>query len=318
MQALWLDRQQLSYKNDIELPVAAAGYALIKVDCAAICGTDLAMLQGYYPFRGIPGHEFVGRVQKGSSGLVGQRVVGEINIACANCGACRRQCANHCESRRVLGIKNCDGAFAQYLTLPEQNLHPVPDTIADEAAVFVEPLAAALRILEQVDIESHHRVVLIGAGRLGQLIAQVIATTGCRLLVVNRTSGKLEHLKKLGIDTTLSEDIAEKNFDYAIECSANPDGFALARKLLRPQGTLILKSTYPGNVDIDMSSLVVDEIHLLGSRCGPFDKALRMLEAGLIQTDYLATKIFALSEGIEAFEFAAQPQNLKTLIKPGL
>jgi len=317
VQALWIANQQLSLKSDLDLPSLPSGHALIKVDCAGICGTDLGLLQGYYPFTGIPGHEFVGTVERGPAHWSGQRVVGEVNITCGFCDACKHARSNHCENRQVLGIKNHHGAFAQYLTLPIDNLYRVPDSLSDEVAVFTEPVAAALQILQQIDINQEHKVVVIGAGRLGQLIAQALFLTGCQLLVIGRNPKKLEHLQRMGIATACGGHQPDRIFDIAVECSGNPQGFALARACIRPQGVLVLKSTYAGNIEIDMSSLVVDEISLLGSRCGPFDKALAMLSSAQIKVDYLPTKVFALSAGIEAFDYAGQAGVLKVLIKPG-
>ncbi len=317
MQALWIANKQLSLKSDVDLPSPSSGHALIKVDCAGICGTDLGLLQGYYPFTGIPGHEFVGTVESGPADWSGQRVVGEVNITCGFCDACKHARSSHCENRQVLGIKNYHGAFAQYLTLPIDNLYRVPDSLSDEVAVFTEPVAAALQILQQIDINQDHKVVVIGAGRLGQLIAQALLLTGCQLLVIGRNPEKLEHLQGLGIETAGGGHQPDRVFDIAVECSGNSQGFALARACIRPQGVLVLKSTYAGNIEIDMSSLVVDEISLLGSRCGPFDKALAMLSSAQIKVDYLPTKVFALSAGIEAFDYAGQAGVLKVLIKPG-
>jgi threonine dehydrogenase-like Zn-dependent dehydrogenase len=246
------------------------------VVCAGICNTDLELLRGYYPFSGVPGHEFVGVVEEGPVELRGRRVVGEINAGCGDCRACRAGLGNHCERRSVLGIVRRNGAFAEYLTLPAANLHPVPDDVPDEVAVFTEPLAAALEIQQQVSIQPGDRLLVVGDGKLGQLIARTLAPTGADLLVAGRHDKKLDLLRAAGIRAGTADEVENGRFDLAVECTGNPEGFTVARRALRPRGTLVLKSTYAGELRLDAASLVVDEITLVGSRCGPFAPALQL------------------------------------------
>lgn len=286
MRAVWLENQRLSLR-DIALP-SRDGEARVRVLLAGICNTDIELTRGYYPFTGVPGHEFVGEVD-------GKRVVGEINAACGKCEACRAGRRTHCETRSVLGIKNRDGAFAEYLNLPYENLHEVPDSISDEEAVFVEPLAAALEIQEQVRIAPGDRVLLVGYGKLGRLIAQTIDCTVYRRGDAAPPRGK---------------------FDIAIECSGDPAGFEIARNALRPRGTLIMKSTYAGDLNVNMSSLVVDEITLVGSRCGPFAPALQRLAEKKVDVRPLIHAVYPLDDALEAFAHAQRPGTLKCIIKP--
>jgi 2-desacetyl-2-hydroxyethyl bacteriochlorophyllide A dehydrogenase len=272
------------------------------------------LVRGYYPFSGIPGHEFVGEVVEGPTELLGKRVVGEINATCGSCRACRARRSSHCEKRTVLGIVGRNGAFAEYLTLPGENLHPVPDEITTDIATFTEPLAAALEIQEQVEIKSGDRVLVAGIGKLGTLIAQTLALAGCNLVAVNRRPEKRELLEARGIAVVGPEDVSSGTFDIAVECTGNPAGFAMARKALRPRGTLVMKSTYAGELEIDVSSLVVDEITLIGSRCGPFAPALELLAAGKVDVEPLIEHRFSLDQGLAAFEKAAEPGVLKVLL----
>lgn len=315
MQALWLENNQLQLRTDIPTPKPAPGEALIRVLRAGICNTDLELIKGYYPYTGIIGHEFVGVVEQGADHLINQRVVGEINAACGYCRFCRRGQPTHCENRTVLGIVNRHGAFAEYLSLPIKNLHPVPENVSTAAATFTEPLAAALEIQAQVKISSDDRVLLVGDGKLGQLIAQTLALTGCELLVVGRHEDKLVNLAARGIKTGLADSVIDKYFDIAVDCTGNPEGFATARRGLRPRGTLILKSTYAGNLSLDASSLVVDEITLIGSRCGPFVPALELLATGKVDVDYLIDDSYPLCQGLAAFEKAKTKGVLKVLLE---
>jgi len=287
MRALWLENQKLSLRTDVPEPEAP----LIRTLFAGICNTDIELTRGYYPFRGIPGHEFVGE-------LDGQRVVGEINAVCHTCEACRNGRPTHCEKRTVLGIKDRNGAFAEYLTLPVENLHVIPDSIETEEAVFVEPLAAALEIQEQIRISSDDRVLVVGHGKLGRLVARTLALTGCNLTVASRGAVVLE-----------------KHFDVVIECSGNPDGFEIARRAVRPRGTIVMKSTYAGALTVNASSLVVDEITLIGSRCGPFDKAIDLLAAKKVAVRDLIDAVYPLDDALTAFEHAQRKGALKVLLK---
>ncbi|MGL5036028.1 MAG: MDR/zinc-dependent alcohol dehydrogenase-like family protein [Microcystaceae cyanobacterium] len=315
MQGLWLENQQLTLRNDIPQPELTPGEALVKVLRAGICNTDLELLRGYYPYQGTLGHEFVGMVIEGPENLLNQRVVGEINASCGDCRFCNSDIPTHCENRTVLGIVNRNGAFAEYLTLPVQNLHLVPDNVTTEAATFTEPIAAALEIQEQISITGNQRVLVVGDGKLGQLVAQTLALTGCELWVIGRHAEKLEKLKAKGIITALGNNITPKSFDVAVECTGNPEGFGIALGGLRPRGTLVLKSTNANNLSLNVSAIVVDEITLIGSRCGSFIPALKLLAEqkldvlGLIQAQY------SLSEGLKAFAKAQEKGVLKVLLE---
>ena len=282
---------------------------------AGICNTDLELIKGYYPYTGIIGHEFVGIVEQGPKQLINQRVVGEINAACGNCRFCRCGQPTHCENRTVLGIVNRNGAFAEYLSLPIENLHLVPENVSTAAATFTEPIAAALEIQQQIQISKDDRVLVVGDGKLGQLIAQTLALTGCELLVVGRHEDKLINLAGKGIKTGLADSVTNRYFDISVDCTGNPEGFNIARRALRPRGTLILKSTYAGNLSLDASSLVVDEITLIGSRCGPFVPALELLATGKVDVQYLIDSSYPLSQGLEAFEKAKTKGVLKVLLE---
>ncbi|WP_414584210.1 MDR/zinc-dependent alcohol dehydrogenase-like family protein [Scytonema sp. PCC 10023] len=317
MQGLWLENNQLQLRTDITIPEPPPGEALVRVLCAGICNTDLELKRGYYPYTGILGHEFVGVVEQGPEHLVNQRVVGEINAVCGRCRFCRSGQPTHCENRTVLGIVNRNGAFAEYLCLPIENLHPVPNNIPTEVATFTEPLAAALEIQQQLKFHPDDRVLVIGDGKLGILVAQTIALTGCDLLVVGRHRDKLAHLEARGIKTGFADTVTDRAFDISVECTGNSEGFALARRALRPRGTLVLKSTYAGNLSLDASSLVVDEITLIGSRCGPFAPALDLLQQEKVDVKSLINARYPLADGLTAFERAQTKGVLKVLLEIG-
>jgi threonine dehydrogenase-like Zn-dependent dehydrogenase len=316
MQGLWLEAQQLSLKTDLPKPQPTAGEALVKVLRAGICNTDLELMRGYYPYQGVLGHEFVGLVEQGPTALRNQRVVGSINAACGACEYCDRGIPSHCANRTVLGIVNRNGAFADYLCLPVANLHPIPDVIPTDAATFVEPIAAALEIQEQIRITRNDRILVVGDGKLGQLVAQTIALTGCELLAIGRHAEKLENLKARGITTGFVADIKPRSFDIAVECTGNPDGFATALSALRPRGKLVLKSTYAGKLSLDASAIVVDEMTLVGSRCGPFAPAIDLLAQQKIDVMPLIQGRYALADGLAAFEHAQQKGVMKILLEP--
>jgi threonine dehydrogenase-like Zn-dependent dehydrogenase len=314
MKGLWLENKQLQLRKDIPVPEAQSGEALVRVLCAGICNTDLELKRGYYPYTGILGHEFVGVVEQGPDSLVNKRVVGEINAVCGHCRFCRRGQPTHCENRTVLGIVNRHGAFADYLCLPVENLHPVPDNVPTDIATFTEPLAAALEIQQQVALGEDDQVLVIGDGKLGQLVAQTLALTGCNLLVVGRHPEKLANLADRGIKTGLVDAVRDKAFDISVECTGNPEGFAIARRALRPRGILVLKSTYAGNLSLDASSLVVDEITLIGSRCGPFPAALELLAQEKVDVKPLIHAHYPLTDALSAFEEAQRRGVLKVLL----
>ena len=315
MKGIWLEDKQLELKADLPIPTPPLGESLVRVVRAGICNTDLELLRGYYPYTGIPGHEFVGIVEQGPDNLMNKRVVGEINAVCGQCRFCRSGQPTHCEQRTVLGIVNRNGALAEYLTLPVANLHPVPDNITTDAATFTEPLAAALEIQEQIAIAPENRLLVVGDGKLGQLVAQTLALTGCDLLVVGRHTEKLEKLERKGIKVGFADLVKSKSFDIAVECTGNPQGFNLALEGLRPRGTLVLKSTYAGKLTLDASALVVDEITIVGSRCGPFAKALELLAQDKVDVTSLIETTYSLEQGLTAFDRAQQRGVLKVLLK---
>jgi threonine dehydrogenase-like Zn-dependent dehydrogenase len=314
MNALWLEDNKISIR---EIPQPRKpDETLIKIRKAGICSTDLELVKGYYPYTGVIGHEFVGDVIEAEDpSWIGQRVVGEINVTCNQCEQCLNGRPTHCEHRTVLGIVNRDGTFAEYTQLPIANLHRVPVSVPDEMAVFTEPLAAALELQDQVQIKPTDRVLLVGAGRLGQLIAQSLALTGCNLRVVARHARQQELLKARGIKIISEQDIQPWRWDIVVEATGSPSGFALARKAIRPRGTMVLKSTYKGDMSVNFSSIVVDEIQLVGSRCGPFEPALRLMESRQVDPSVLIADEFKLSDALKAFERAAEAGVLKVLVE---
>lgn len=314
MKALWLENKQLQLKTNLPIPSPPPGEALVRVLQAGICNTDLELVKGYYPFRGILGHEFVGIVEQGPKNWLNQRVVGEINAACSQCRFCRSGIPTHCENRTVVGIVNRDGAFAEYLCLPVANLHRVPDNVDTDSATFTEPLAAALEIQEQIRVTSSQRVLVVGDGKLGQLVAQTLALTGCDLLVVGRHANKLAILEARGIKTGFVDAVTNRAFDIAVECTGNPEGFDIARRALRARGTLVLKSTYAARLSLDISAIVVDEITLIGSRCGPFSKAIELLSQNQVDVKPLISDRYPLDDAIAAFNRAQEPGVLKVLL----
>jgi threonine dehydrogenase-like Zn-dependent dehydrogenase len=327
MQGLWLEDKQLTLRSDIPIPEPQPGEAQLRMRLAGVCGTDLEMVRGYYPFTGVLGHEFVAEVVQSNSISIpslanqlfkpGERVVGEINIVCGACEQCKAGRSTHCENRATLGIHSRMGVFTEYFTLPLGNLHRVPENVPDEAAVFTEPLAAALEIQEQVTIHPTDRVLLIGAGRLGQLIAQVLALTPCRLEVVVRRPQQAALLQERGISTVPAEEVQAGRSDIVVEATGSASGLDLALHAIRPRGVLVMKSTYAGRVDFNFSDLVVRELTFVGSRCGPFEPALRLMEKGLVAPQALVQQRFPLSQGLAAFECAAAPGMLKVLLKSG-
>jgi len=314
MRALWLEQQHLTLRENIPQPDPPPGEALVRVLQAGVFNTDLELVRGYYPYSGVLGHEFVGLVEAGPTELVGRRVVGEINAVCHQCRACHEGRPTHCERRTVLGIVNRDGAFADYLTLPVENLHVVPDDVPTDAATFTEPLAAALEIQQQITVTDTDHVLVVGDGKLGQLIAQTLALTGCDLLAVGRHPEKLDLLEQRGIRTGLADRVEPGRYDIAVECTGNAQGFALAQQALRPRGTLVMKSTYAGQLSFDASAVVVNEITLVGSRCGPFPPALRLLAERRVDVEPLIEARYPLSDGIAAMEHAARKGAMKVLV----
>lgn len=315
MKALWLENNQISVQ-EVPKPDSQTE-ALIQIRKAGICSTDLELVKGYYPFTGVLGHEFVGNVVDApDKKWIGARVAGVINVSCGKCEGCKSGRLSHCENRTVLGIANRNGVFAEYTTLPIENLHRVPDSVPDDVAVFTEPLAAALEIQEQVQIKPTDRVLIVGAGRLGQLIAQSLALTGCNLHVLARHQYQKDMLIARGIKIIAEDEIQPRRWDIVVEVTGSAGGFETARKAIRPQGTLVMKSTYKGNMNINFSSIVVDEITIIGSRCGPFDAALRLMEKQEIDPTPLIVAEYKLEEAVKAFDHASQPGALKILLAP--
>jgi threonine dehydrogenase-like Zn-dependent dehydrogenase len=317
MKALRVETHGVALR-EIEKP-QRADEALVRVIVSGICNTDLEIARGYAGFRGTIGHEFVGLVEQSpDAALVGQRVVGEINAGCGKCDLCLGGDTRHCPTRTVLGIVGRDGAHAEYLQLPVANLLPVPPRIPDEHAVFTEPLAAACAIRERLDINKDTRVAVIGDGKLGLLCAQTLALTGAPLLLIGKHAEKLRIAERLGIETTTIEKTAKRTreFDVAVEASGAAAGFALALELLQPRGTLVLKSTFHGATAIDAAQIVINEISVVGSRCGRFGPALDLLKNGAIELDSMISEEYPLSKGVFAMDRASQPGLLKVLIRP--
>jgi len=303
--------------NELPKPQAVAGEAVVRVLKAGICNTDLEITRGYMSFKGVLGHEFVGIVEDAPDvTLVGKRVVGEINCVCHRCALCQMELPHHCLHRTVLGIQGRNGAFAQFLTLPQENLHVIPNSVKDDAAVFAEPLAAAFRILEQITIEASDRVVILGDGKLGQIIAQVIHQHTKNLIVVGNNEWKLEVLRAFSIPTAHSQQPLERGqADVVIEATGSHEGLSRALELVRPEGTIVLKTTVAHPTAFDLSLPVIHEVRIIGSRCGPFRPALEALARGTIQVEPLISGRFSLSEGLGAMERARQKDVLKILIE---
>ncbi|MGE0479731.1 MAG: alcohol dehydrogenase catalytic domain-containing protein [Phycisphaerae bacterium] len=311
------DRGVLRVVTDRAAPVARPGEVLIRVQLAGICATDLEIARGYMRFAGVPGHEFVGVVVEGSNALRGRRVVGEINCVCGGCDLCRAGLSTHCRRRTVLGILGRDGAFAELLTLPERNCHVVPDEISDTQAVFVEPLAAALHVLKDAAIDRHARVAVLGTGRLGLLIAQVIANARPRLTVIGRNPRTLEVCERLGIHALRVEEASPtEDYDVVVETTGSPAGMRLALQLVRPRGTIVLKSTYAEPEPIDLAPIVINEIRVVGSRCGVFADALAALRARHVDVERMVTAVYPLRDAVDAFAAAASPESIKVLLRP--
>ena len=316
MRALWLEKQQLKFRDDLPLPELERGDVLIQPRLSGICSTDLELVKGYYPFTGIPGHEFVGEVIKapGFPEFEGKRVVGEINITCGSCIYCQQDQGSHCVNRKVLGISGHHGVFADNFTLPVENLHIVPDSISDEQAVFTEPLAAALEIQEQININPTDKVLVVGAGRLGQLVAQTISLLDCDLAVVARYPKQRKLLEERGIKVLDENNTAQGMMDIVVDTTGSPSGFEAARSAVRSRGTIVMKSTYADTLDINVSSLVVDEITLIGSRCGPFGPALNLIKDQLVDPVSLVEESFHITDSIAAINKAGERGVLKVLL----
>jgi alcohol dehydrogenase len=312
------------------LPRLKPGWALVRMRLAGICNTDIEILRGYHNFHGTLGHEFVGDVVDAASAKnhawIGRRVVGEINVACGGlgvrraklCSHCRRGVRAHCDRRRVVGILGHDGAFAEYLALPVVNLHSVPAPIPDEAAVFTEPLAAACEILEQVDVRAHRKACVLGDGKLAQLIARVLRATGLRVVMIGKHRSKLRLAQIAGIETMPSGSRAASRanqFTLVIEATGSPSGLTMAQHITVPRGTLVLKSTFHGAAPVETWPIVVKEITVVGSRCGPFPPALALLQLGRVDPRPLISHVFRLTDAVEAIRCAQKPGVMKVLLR---
>jgi len=317
------------------MPKPLRGWALIRVRLAGICNTDIEILRGYHAFRGIPGHEFVGEVVDINSASLalrsrwlGRRITGEINVSCSaygyqpRCEFCRRGLRTHCARRTVLGIVNRDGAFAEYLALPLENLHAVPDSVSDQQAVFVEPLAAACEILQQVNVRGVRKAAVLGDGKLAQLIARVLRTAIPRVVMYGKHASKLAIARRAKIETKkVSRTAADlkriaQSYDLLVEATGSPTGLTLAQHMTKPRGTLVLKSTFHTAAPVETWPIVVKEITVVGSRCGPFDKAIALLLSGRMDPTPLITRTFPLSDAPQAIEFAQRRDVMKVLLSP--
>jgi alcohol dehydrogenase len=296
------------------MPVRQPGEALIRVRLAGICGTDLALIRGYKGgYQGILGHEFVGEVVEADDpAWLGRRVVGEINLRCGACDFCRENIPNHCRHRMVLGITGRDGALAEYLTLPIANLHRVPDGMPDQVAVFCEPVAAACQVTSEVHVCPELPAVVIGDGKLGLLVAQVLAAGGAEVTLVGHHPERLALAKEWGLLTETRDD----GYRLVVECAGNPSGLRSALDLVRPRGIIVLKSTYAESALVDLTSMVVNEVRLVGTRCGPFGPALRLLATGSVRVGPLVEATYPLCEGMAALEHAGRRGALKVLVRP--
>lgn len=334
MRALYFD-EKLSFDPDRPKPRPDQRECLVRVRYAGICATDLEIISGYMNYSGVLGHEMVGTVESGPVEWRGKRVACEINCVCRRCDMCQAGLANHCRDRTVLGILGRDGCFADYLTVPLRNLHEVPDSVSDEQAVFIEPLAAAYQVPQQLPIESRMRVSVLGSGKLGLLVAQVLAATGCKLDVIGRNRTTLVVAEKLRIQPHSVDDvILKQDRDVVVECTGSPAGLQLAMQLVRPRGTIVLKTTrahegtearrHEGRGPqgssllsgaLNLAPIVVNEVTLLGSRCGPFPEAIQALARKAINTEPMISQVYDLGKGVEAIDAARRPGTLKILLR---
>jgi threonine dehydrogenase-like Zn-dependent dehydrogenase len=314
MKALFFD-QSLHFR-EVPIPQPRSHEVLIRVIMSAICNTDQEIIRGYMGFSGIPGHEFVGEVITPTSRFYGSRVVGAINCPCGQCHLCKTGRPTHCEARTVLGIYQHNGAFAEYLVLPESNLHRIPDGLLPEIAVFTEPLAAAIQIFDQVHVPPSGNVYIFGAGKLGLLISLVFKLNGCTATTFDSNPNKVENARKLGIK---AKDITAlqkgDRAEMCVDCTGNPEGINFALSHLYPGGTLVMKTTVAKTGQIDFNQVVINEIRIIGSRCGPFAPAMQMLEHGLVDPRPLITSFFDFNELPDAFKEAAKPETVKIIIR---
>jgi len=316
MRAIHLSGKTIELRPDHPVPRPEEGpesEVLVKVLRAGVCETDLQLIQGYMGFEGVLGHEFVGIAQSGP--LRGERVVGEINCSCFQCDTCRSGLPTHCPNRTVLGILGHDGAFAEFISVPQKNLHRVPDSLSTDVAVFVEPVAAAYQILRQQLVQRGQRVAVLGDGRLGNLCAQVLVAFRCEVLVVGKHDNKLQILRDLNIETGLLNEVTPaRQFDAVVDCTGSASGLPTALQFVKPWGTIILKTTVAGEQTMAFAPIVIDEVRVIGSRCGPFPDAIAGLEAGRVQVEPLISGRFPLDKGVEAIHHTAENPVLKILI----
>ncbi|MCX6305190.1 MAG: alcohol dehydrogenase catalytic domain-containing protein [Bacteroidetes bacterium] len=314
MKALFFDGS-LAVK-EVPVPEPKEHEVLVRILYSAICNTDLEILKGYMGFHGIPGHEFVGEVVTPGRKLSGRMVVGEINCPCGDCYLCNTGRRTHCPDRSVLGIFNRNGAFADYLVLPEENLHSIPDNLAQTSAVFTEPLAAAVEIFQQVHIRPAQKVFIFGAGKLGLLIAQVFRLNGCNYQVLSRSETSAGKAESMGINAALISTLNDTDkAEVCVDCTGSPEGITIALAHLYPRGKLVLKTTVANPDMIDLNQVVINEVEIIGSRCGPFAPALRLLASGLVDPRPIITATYDFGDILQAFEFAAKPGVLKVLIR---
>ncbi len=316
MKAICWDGDALSLDSSYSPPVPDQDTAIVKVHLAGICSTDLQIFKGYMEFRGVPGHEFVGSIHEGPKEWLGKRVTGEINFGCGKCESCSGDLTRHCPNRTVMGILNADGAFAEYVAVRLENLHLVPDSINDEQAVFTEPLAAAFEILRQVQISTGDEVLILGDGKLGNLCAQVLRLTGARVTALGKDRDKLELVKRAGVRTMLLHEWGPRLFDVVVEATGSAAGLELAISATRPRGTLVLKSTIAGAHQVSLAPVVINEINLVGSRCGVFPDALEALAANHVSVAPLIERVYPLEHGIEAIQHARRRGARKILLRP--
>lgn len=318
MQAITLSGNELQFQADRQAPDLQTGEVFVDISLAGICETDLQLIQGYMGFSGVLGHEFVGVARSGQ--FADQRVVGEINCSCHQCDTCQAGRPTHCPNRTVIGIDRHDGAFATTLAVPERNLHRVPDQISDRQAVFAEPLAAAFEITEQVTVTPNDRVAVLGDGRLALMCSQVLANCSGNVTVFGKHAAKLRRFTERGVSTealqgTLPSNVPANAFDLVVDCTGSTTGLPMALQMVRPRGTVIMKTTVAGHHEQSLAAIVIDEINLLGSRCGPFDQALDAIAKGHINLDDLITDSFALSDYQAAFEAAKHADSFKVIFE---
>jgi len=316
MRAIYWDGHALTLDSSYPPPVPDRETAIVNVHLAGVCSTDLQIFKGYMNFRGVPGHEFVGSVQHGPEKWLGKRVVGEINFGCGHCEFCARDLTRHCPNRAVMGILNADGAFAEAVAMRLENLHLVPDSVTDEQAVFTEPLAAAFEILQQVQINTNDEILVLGDGKLGNLCAQVLRLTGAKLTALGKHQDKLELIRRTGVRTMLLNDWKPRLFDVVVEATGSAAGLELAISAVRPRGTLVLKSTIAGAHQVSLAPLVINEVNLIGSRCGVFPDALEALAASQVSVLPLIEEVYPLEQGIEAIQHAGRRGARKILLRP--